>query len=133
MQSPLHHSLVSSLVSHLATANCEVTHAAGVGTLDDPPRVGRHEPDVLAESAGQMIIGEAKVGPDLEQPTSREQLADFSTQIGPNGERATFWLCVPEGWRELAHQAIRDAGGELHERVDVLTVKGLPDAPAPPV
>jgi hypothetical protein len=99
--------------------------------LPDPEKVGRHEPDLRATSYGQTIIGEAKVGPDLDEPTSQEQLADFSRHVGDNGERATFWLCVPEGWREVAKSAILAAGGEVHDRVEILTVGGL-DAQRPP-
>jgi hypothetical protein len=131
-QTSLHRDLVASLVSHLAAENCVVTRAAGVGTLPDPEKIGRHEPDVLAEADGQLIIGEAKVGPDLHEDTSQEQLTDFSTHIGPNGEWATFWLCVPDGWREEAREAISDAGGTLHDRVDILTVSGLRGVILPP-
>lgn len=74
------------------------------------------------------MIGEAKTGPDLEEPTAQEQIADFSRALGPNGEKATFWLCVPVEYADAAQAAIAGYADE-HYRVDVLTVAGLsPDA-----
>ena len=74
------------------------------------------------------MIGEAKIGPDLQEPRAQEQIADFSRAIGPNGEKATFWLCVPVEYAEQAQAAI-EAHADQHYRVDVLRVAGLsPDA-----
>ena len=75
----------------------------------------------MLTSDGLLVLGEAKVGPDLTEERAREQIEDFCTAVGPNGERATFWLCVPEGWTDAAWEAI-DNYGERHRRVDVLTV-----------
>lgn len=66
------------------------------------------------------MIGEAKTGPDLSKEISREQLVDFSTHRDEDGEHVVFWLCVPKGWKAEALAAIRDAGGETHDRVEVL-------------
>jgi hypothetical protein len=130
-ETPLHRDLVASLLTHLAGTRGAVTHVAGRNEYPDPPRIGRHEPDILlVTDAGLSVIGEAKTGPDLADDTSREQLVDFSTHRGDDGERAAFWLCVPDGWRDQALTAIRDAGGEVHYRVDVLEVDGL-NAPGP--
>lgn len=132
-ETPLHTDLVSSLLSHLAVSEAVVTHVAGNPAYRDPREIGRHEPDVyVLLDSGLEIIGEAKTGPDLNDATSGEQLQDFSTHRSPNGELAVFSLCVPNGWRQSALEAIKHVKGDVHYRVDVLEVGGLLTAPKPP-
>jgi hypothetical protein len=119
-ETDLHRDLVASLLSHIA-GSCVVTHVAGRPEFPDPYAIGRHEPDVIAEANGVLIVGEAKIGPDLEDARAAEQIADFSAAGGPNGEKATFWLCVPEEWRAAALDAIA-VHGDPHYRTDVLGV-----------
>lgn len=119
-ETDLHRDLVASLLSHIA-GSCVVTHVAGRAEFPDPYPIGRHEPDVIAEAGGVLIIGEAKTGSDLDEDRAAEQIADFSAAASPNGEKATFWLCVPEQSREVALDAIA-AYGDPHYRTDVLGV-----------
>lgn len=131
-ESPVHQDLVASLLSHLAVGVGAVTHVAGNLAYPDPPKIGRHEADLyLVLKDGHEVIGEAKTGPDLDDPTSAEQLADFSAHRDGAGERAALWLCVPKGWRQAALDALVGSGGEIHYRVDVLEVEGLDAAPPP--
>lgn len=124
-ESLLHRDLVASLIEKIATQIAAVTHAAGRNEFADPPKVGRHEPDLyLLTDDGLLVLGEAKIAPNLDDEHTQEQIYDFCTAIGPNAEKATFWLCVPEGWTDAAWEAI-DSYGERHYRVDVLTVQGL--------
>jgi hypothetical protein len=123
-ESSLHGDLVASLMHRIVDNLTVVTHAVGYPSLPDPYKIGRHEPDLIATSNGQLIIGEAKTGEDLDEERSQEQIEDFCNAIGPNGQRATFWLCVPGGWTDAAWAQI-DASGHRHDRVDVLTVNGL--------
>jgi len=124
-ETPLHRDLVASLISHIALGEAAITRVAGRPGHPDPDAIGRHEPDVLAlTQGGVLVIGEAKTGPDLDEPTAREQIEDFSRAIGPNGEKATFWLCVPVEYAEQARAAI-EAHADQHYRVDMLTVAGL--------
>jgi hypothetical protein len=127
-----HRLTVAGLVEIIARDHGAVTHAVGVGTLPDPPAVGRHEPDLLARAAQaeRLVIGEAKCGDDLFTEHSQEQLSDFSTHVEKSGEHAAFVLAVPAGWRQEAVRAVAEAGGDL-DRTTVVEV-GLPDAPAPP-
>jgi len=123
-ETELHRDLVAWLMSYTAGEYGEVTYVAGRSEYPDPYAIGRHEPDLIAESSGGLVvIGEAKIGEDLDAEGSREQLADFSTAVdSETQERAMFLLCVPVGWVQAAEQMIVDAGGELHDRVTVLGV-----------
>jgi hypothetical protein len=124
-ESLLHRDLVASLLSAVASKVAAITHAAGRNEYPDPPKVGRHEPDLyLLTEDGLLVLGEAKTGPDLDDERTQEQIQDFCAAIGPNGERATFWLCVPEGWTDAAWEAI-NKHGDRHYRVDVLTANRL--------
>lgn len=102
-ESDLHRDLVASLLSAIASNVAGVTHAAGRSEYTDPPKGGRHEPDLyVVTDDGLMVLGEAKTEPDLSEESSQEQIQDFSTAKGPNSERATFWLWVPDGWTDAA-------------------------------
>jgi hypothetical protein len=129
-ESLMHHTLVSSLASRLALEGVDWQYGAGFGTLPAPPRVGRHEPDLLGRDAGgAIVIGEAKLGPELLSEHTAEQLADFST-YAPDDEAATLYLMVPFGWKAEAEEAVRAAGGSL-EQVTIRELE-LPHAPQPP-
>ncbi len=120
-ETALHHDLVAWLLSYVAGEYGMVTHVAGRTEYPDPEPVGRHEPDLVAETPdGTVVIGEAKIGDDLDDEHSLEQLRDFSKAVDPDGNRIVFLLCVPAEWVEAAEQAIVDAGGELHESLKVL-------------
>src|SRR4051812_8041829 len=109
-ESDLHRTLVSTLVSQIARDHGEVTHAAGVATLADPPAIGRHEPDVVATGfGGTLVIGEAKVGPDLFEDHALEQFDDF-THHEVDGEKAALVVMVPKGFRDDAWKALEQAG-----------------------
>jgi hypothetical protein len=106
-ETPLHTDLVASLLSAIASQVAAVTHAAGRSEFPDPPKVGRHEPDLyLLTDDGLLVLGEAKTGPDLSEERTHEQIEDYSKATGPNDERATFWLCVPDGYADAAWEAI---------------------------
>ena len=92
-ETPLHSDLVFALLSRLAGVEGAVTNVAGHPGYPDPPRIGRHEPDLyLVSPSGRSIIGEAKTGPDLSDDVSCEQLADFSTYRDQDGERDVLAL-----------------------------------------
>jgi hypothetical protein len=56
-----------------------VTHAES-GTLARPPKVGRHRPDLVGKtSTGAISLGDAKLGPELTEEHTQEQLEDFLT------------------------------------------------------
>ena len=128
-ESDLHRDLVADLVSELAKRVGEVIEADGVGTLPEPRRVGRHQPDAVARStAGEPHLGEAKLGPELGDAHTQEQLADFLDWAAQNG--STLHLIVPSGWRAQAEEAARQAADTVDNLV-VIELEGLVGAPQP--
>lgn len=111
-ESAKHRALVRDLVSWMRRKGLSVTSAAGGLALPDPRKIGRHEPDALAKQNGVTCIGEAKVGTDLYDEHSQEQLRDFSRRVmTKSGKPCPFILCVPKGWEQEGRKAVRDAGG----------------------
>lgn len=122
-ESSAHGLLVGALIEMISRDHGVVTHAAGSGTLPDPRRIGRHEPDVLARGAvvGTLVIGEAKLGEDLFEERALEQFVDFSTYVDGEMGPAALIIAVPKGWRGEAERAVQEAGGLL-ERTSVIEV-----------
>jgi len=129
-ESDLHRSLVRSLMSTLARQHGPITHAED-GTLPLPLTVGRHRPDLAGHSAtGDLFLGEAKLGPELFEDHTQEQLADF-LDYSPDGIPVALHLIVPAGWRSTAEAAAQQAGGAT-DRLVVHELSGLPGAPLAP-
>jgi hypothetical protein len=129
-ESDLHRALVRSLMSTLALQDGPITHADD-GALPLPMTVGRHRPDLAGRSAtGDLFLGEAKLGPELFEDHTQEQLADF-IGYAPDGIPVALHLIVPAGWRPAAEAAAQQAGGAT-ERLVVHELSGLPGAPPPP-
>ena len=81
MESPTHKKLVKALVEKFEKDGVKVTHATLEG-YKEPYKIGRHEPDIIAQdSRGVLIIGEAKTKDDLDSETSKEQFLDFSSMM----------------------------------------------------
>lgn len=111
-ESPPHARLVERLVRRMETDGIEITHIAGDASRPDPPRVGRHEPDVIGRRNGVRCFGEAKTGNgDLGTAHSGEQFADFALRVHtPSGRKCPFYLCVPASRVTDARIALSDAG-----------------------
>lgn len=75
---------------------------------------------------GALFLGEAKLGPELTEPHTQEQLADFLA-FSPDVERVIVHLGVPTGWRDQAQTAARAAAGSI----DNLVVHEFPVPGAP--
>lgn len=130
-ESHLHRSLVKSLMSTLAWNAGEITHAEDAGTLPEPLTVGRHRPDIAGRTpAGELFLGEAKLGPELFDTHTQEQLTDFINFM-PDGERVALHLIVPQGWRPEVERAMRAATDTSDDNVVVHELGGLPGAPPP--
>lgn len=130
-ESDVHRSLVRSLMGTLAMEVGAITHADDGGPLPQPPKIGRHRPDVAGRGAyGGLFIGEAKVGPELFEDHTQEQLADFLA-YSPDGESVGVHLIVPKGWKAEARRAAAAAGRDI-DRLAIYELGGLPGAPAPP-
>lgn len=122
-ESDLHRSLVRSLVSSLALQLGQITHADD-GALPLPPTVGRHRPDLAGRTAtGDLFLGEAKLGPELFEDHTQEQLADF-LDYAPDGIPVALHLIVPAGWGATAEAAAKQAGGAT-DRLTVHELRGI--------
>jgi hypothetical protein len=128
-ESSVHGLLVASLIEMISRDHGVVTHAAGSGLIPDPPRIGDHEPDVLARGAitNTLVIGEAKRGEDLFEERALQQFLDFSTYVDEPTGPAALIIAVPKGWRDQAERAVQESGGSL-ERTSVLEVSFPPAA-----
>lgn len=130
-ESDLHRSLVRSLMSTLALQLGQITHADD-GALPLPLTVGRHRPDLVGRTAtGDLFLGEAKLGPELFENHTQEQLADF-LDYAPDGIPVALHLIVPAGWRTTAEAAAQRVGGAI-DRLVVHELGGLPVAPPLPM
>ena len=128
--SEIHHQLLGSLVRSFVDSRGTITHGGTTGTRPDPPRVGRHRPDVVSRTfAGEPLIGLAKLGPDLFDTYTQEQLADFSSYT-PDSYEVSFTLIVPGGWCAEARRAARHAG-DMTNRTNIRELSGIVGAPTP--
>jgi hypothetical protein len=128
-ESSAHGALVAMLVSTLAMSDGEVTHADGGGTLPRPHPVGRHRPDVLGQMpGGDLFLAEAKLGPELHDAHTQEQLADF-LGFSPDGQRVILHLGIPVAWRGEAERAAGAAAGSIENLV--VHEFAVPGAPEP--
>jgi hypothetical protein len=124
-ESDLHRLLVRSLMSTLALQLGSITHADD-GALPLPLTVERHRPDLAGLTAtGDLFLGEAKLGPELFEDHTQEQLADF-LGYAPDGIPVTLHLIVPAGWRTTAEAAAQQAGGGATDQLVVHELDGLP-------
>jgi hypothetical protein len=127
-ESDLHRSLVRLLMSRLAIQVGQITHADD-GALPLPLTVGRHRPDLAGRTvSGERFLGEAKLGPELFEDHTQEQLADF-LGYEPDGIPVPLHLIVPAGWRTIAEAAAQQASGTTG-RLVIHEVDGL-SAPLP--
>lgn len=111
-ESDQHKERVAAMVEWMKQQGTTVTHAAGGSSLPDPYSIERHEPDALAMKDSVLWVGEGKIGTDLYDATSQEQLADFSKLAMTDSKKpCPFILCVPKGYEGEARKAVLDAGG----------------------
>jgi hypothetical protein len=113
-ETALHHRLVRVLVARMQSAGIRVTHAAGIHGFPDPPRVGRHEPDVIGTRDGIRWFGEAKTGDgDLWTAHSLQQFRDFSHRRHRSGQHCPLVVCVPRAAVGEAREALLHAGARM--------------------
>jgi hypothetical protein len=102
----------------------DVVEAAGfvVTALDQagwrqPPSLRGYRPDLIARHLGvrNWIIGEAKIGPDLYEQRSLEQLWAFSHVLVATSQPvyARFVLAVPGPWIGRAWRALAQANARF--------------------
>jgi len=98
-ESQRHETVVKAVMDYFGRQAWRVTAAAYEG-YDEPSKVGRHEPDVIAvDTRGVVVYGEAKTGDgDIGTQHSREQYHDFSSRVmTDSGTTCPLYLCVVSG------------------------------------
>jgi len=89
----------------------EITHMADAAPdYPQPPKIGRHIPDILAEKkVGDKIfkaIGEAKSCVGLDDDETKEQIEDYRFE----NSGCEFFLGVPKRCQEKAEKILNELG-----------------------
>ena len=91
----LHQLMVIALVRKFNEDGFRIKGATYFRDIELPPLVGRHHPDVLAESNdGTLHIGEAKLEENLNTQKTLEQFTDFLNTKSVNGHPAHLHIIV---------------------------------------
>jgi hypothetical protein len=110
-ESPLHAWLVELMVAEYQRQGYMILSAAD-GQHNAPPKIGRHEPDILAKQRdGEFRICEAKTGEgDLTTEHTAEQFRDFSSK------KAVLDIIVPKEKVAELEQTLRELGVKDEQR-----------------
>jgi len=91
----LHQLMVIALVRKFNEDGLVIKGASYFRDVDLPPILGRHNPDVLAESSdGTYHIGEAKLEENLNTQKTYEQFTDFLNTKSTNNKPAQLHIIV---------------------------------------
>ena len=123
-ESLTHKRIVTSLIEYLKKNSWNIVAAASEG-YTEPYKVGRHEPDVIAEKDGIRSFGEAKSGEaDINTEHSREQYVDFSNMVMKNTNiPCPFYAAVPENCYSDIKDVFSHLGILNKNHVEILTYK----------
>lgn len=92
----LHQLMVLALVRKFNEDGLILKGATYFRDIPIPPVLGRHSPDVLAESQdGTYNIGEAKLEENLNTTKTFEQFTDFLAAKSPSGKPSQLHIIVP--------------------------------------
>jgi hypothetical protein len=87
--------MVIALVRKFNEDGLNIKGATYFRDIEIPPKLGRHSPDVLAESPdGTYHIGEAKLEENLNTQKTLEQFTDFLNTKSPNGKPSQLHIIV---------------------------------------
>lgn len=93
-----HQELLKVLIKKFQDSGLKIVKASLAG-YDEPYKIGRHEPDIIAmDGRGLLVIGEAKCCDDLNSRLTEEQFQDFSnsSMLNGGGKVADFHIMIPE-------------------------------------
>ncbi len=109
-----HQRLVNSLIVAFQKEGYTVQQAVG-GSYQDPYKIGKHEPDIIARNEdGLIIVGEAKTIDDISSERSKEQYLDFSDRVMSEGilrgKHVPLHIIVPRDGAASLRQALINLG-----------------------
>jgi len=91
----LHQLMVIALVRKFNEDGLIIEGASYFRDIELPPKLGRHNPDVLAETTdGTYHIGEAKLEENLNTQKTFEQFTDFLNVKSPSGKPTQLHIIV---------------------------------------
>ena len=96
-----HQTLVKALIDKFVNDGLVIVKAAYEG-YDEPYKIERHKPDIIAKDSNTDIIfiGEAKLCDDLASDRTKEQFEDFSSRVMTEGRckgaPVPFHIVVPK-------------------------------------
>ena len=111
-----HQELVKALIKALKGEGFTITHAANMSPqYPEPPKVGRHEPDIRAINDQELVAyGEAKRCEDLGNERTKEQFEDFSNRVMTSGKskgkNVPFHIIVPKQCEDDLWTVLKDLG-----------------------
>lgn len=113
METARHRHLAGLGIKRATLDGAAITHAAGQPGYPRPRRVGRHIPDARGYTLTRDVRVEAKLGPELFNRHTQEQLRDFTRVRAADGRVPRLYLAVPAGRRDEAVRTVWEAGGVL--------------------
>jgi len=104
----LHQLMVLALVRKFNEDGLILKSATYFRDLEIPKEIGRHKPDVVAESPdGTLHIGEAKVIDNLNTQKTFEQFSDFLNTKSPNGKPSHLHIIVQAEFQDILKDLIK--------------------------
>lgn len=118
----LHQLMVIALVRKFNEDGLTIKGASYFRDLELPPKIGRHNPDVLAESPdGTYHIGEAKLEENLNTQKTFEQFTDFLNTKSPSNKPTQLHIIVLSETEKKLRDLLSQWGLENNPNIHIWT------------
>ena len=97
-----------ALVRKLNHDGLTIVAASNFPDLEEPGKIGRHSPDVIAMDNEETIhFGESKVYENLDTEKTKEQFLDFLNHVGGNGKQSHLHIIVDKQYEEYLKELLK--------------------------
>lgn len=104
----LHKLMTIALVRKLNIDGLNIIAASNFPDLDIPDKVGRHNPDVIAQDKeGTTHFGEAKVFENLDTEKTKEQFIDFLNHVSQNEKKSHLHIIVEKEHEDYLNDLLK--------------------------